>query len=49
MKLLGYKKLNYIFNIKKLAGEIEPETCKYLVKTNSISLVLIKKNKKKWG
>ena len=43
VKILDYKKINYIFAIKKLAGPVDKETCKYLVKKNSLVLTLIKK------
>ena len=49
MKIHGYRKLNYIFNIKQLGGKIEPEQSKYLVKTNMITITLIKTDSKKWG
>ena len=43
VKIHDYKKINYIFAIKKLAGSIDKDTCKYLVKKNSLVLTLIKK------
>ena len=43
VKIVDYKKVNYIFAIKKLAGAIDKDYCKYLVKKNSLVLTLIKK------
>ena len=48
MKLKGYNKLNHIFGIKKLCGEIKPAECKFLLKNNTIYLILIKKDTKSW-
>lgn len=49
VKIYGYKKINYIFAIKKLAGPIDKDTSKYLLKKNSLALVLIKKDSKHWS
>jgi hypothetical protein len=43
MVIKGYKKLNYIFAIKKLCGEIIAADCKYVLKNNSITITLVKK------
>lgn len=48
MKIRDYRKSNLIFAVRKLCGPIEFETCKYFVKTNMISLTLIKKDSKHW-
>ena len=43
VKIHDYKKTNYIFAIKKLAGTIDSDCSKYLVKKNSLVLTLFKK------
>lgn len=48
MKVKGYKGQNHIFAIKKLFAEINPEESKFVLKNNSISLILVKKEKKHW-
>lgn len=48
-RLRDYRKQNLLFSIKKLCGEIVPNDCKYLLKSNSLALVLIKKDSKSWA
>lgn len=43
MRLKGYKGQNHIFAIKRLFAEIKPEESKFVLKNNSVTLVLIKK------
>jgi len=49
MKIRGYKSQNHIFAIKKLFAEIIPADCKYILKNNSITITLIKKENKSWS
>lgn len=49
VKIYDFKKVNYIFAIKKLAGTIDVDYCKYLLKKNSLALVMIKKDSKNWS
>lgn len=49
VRIRGYKKLDYIFAIKHLCGEVLPEQCKFILKTNTLTLVLVKKENKHWG
>lgn len=48
MRLRGYKGQNHIFAIKKLFGEVKPEESKFVLKNNSLTLILVKKDKKNW-
>ena len=48
MKLRGYNNQNLIFAIKKLCGEINPAESKFLLKNNSIKIILTKKENKHW-
>lgn len=48
LRLRGYRKQNLLFSIKQTCGEIIPEQCKYLVKTNLLSITLAKKNSGTW-
>ena len=48
MKIRGYRNQNHILAIKKLYGEILPSDCKYILKNNSITITLIKKENKSW-
>lgn len=49
MRLKGYKNQNYIFSIKRLFAEIVPTESKYVLKNNSLTVVLIKKEDKSWS
>ena len=44
----NYRKENLIFSIKKTYGEIVPGQCKYLVKTNLLSITLTKVSSGTW-
>lgn len=49
LKLRGYKGQNYIFSIKKLFAEIIPGDSKYILKNNSLNIVLVKRDNKSWS
>ena len=49
VRLRDYRKQNLLFSVKKLCGEIVASDCKYLLKTNSLALVLYKKDSKSWS
>jgi calcyclin binding protein len=48
-RLRGYRNQNLIFSIKRLFGEIIPSESKYLLKNNSLNLVLTKRENKSWS
>lgn len=48
MRLRGYRNQNLIFSIKKLFGEIVPGESKYVLKNNSVTITLVKKENKSW-
>ena len=48
MKLRGYNGQNYLFAVKKLFAEINTTESKFLLKNNSIYIILIKKDNKAW-
>lgn len=48
MKLRGYNNQNLIFAIKALFADINPAESKFLIKNNSVYLILIKKENKNW-
>lgn len=49
LRLKGYKGTNYIFAIKKLCGEIVAGESKFVLKKNSLTIVLVKREGKSWG
>ena len=49
VRLRDYRKQNLLFSVKKLCGEIVASDCKYLLKSNSLALVLYKKDSKSWS
>lgn len=49
LRLRGYRGQNFIFSIKKLFAEIVPGDSKYLLKNNTLTLVLVKKDNKSWS
>jgi calcyclin binding protein len=48
LRLRGYRGQNYIFSVKKLFAEIVTADSKYLLKNNSLTLVLVKRENKSW-
>jgi calcyclin binding protein len=49
LRLKGYRGHNHIFSIKKLFAEIVPAESKFLLKNNTLTLVIIKKDNKSWS
>jgi hypothetical protein len=49
MRLRGYNQTNYIFAIKKLCGEILTGDSKFVLKKNSLTITLVKRDTKSWA
>lgn len=48
LKIHGYKGANYSFAVRKLNGTIQPEACKFTLKTNMLIVTLTKADSKHW-
>jgi calcyclin binding protein len=49
LRLKGYRGQNHIFSIKRLFAQIVPGESKFLLKNNTLTLVIVKKENKSWS
>ncbi len=49
LRLKGYRGQNHIFSIKRLFAPIVPADSKFLLKNNTLTLVIVKKENKSWS